>query len=196
MPGGEYERLPEDMRPYYVRTVPFLLQSSCLCQRDGPAAEAGRRLMRSRPRAGVLPPPPSQFLPFIQGPRNCLGQYFALLESRVILGVLAQRFTFTPVDAAKQARASPGRPGLRRRQQGCTCAYGSSFVPVLVHSLTSSSLPPPFPRPAGRDAPQRHPHHAAARYEDGHHLSCLRKSAGRRQVLSAPLRHRWGDGPR
>ena len=34
------------------------------------------------------------FLPFIQGPRNCLGQYLALLEARVVLGVLTQRFTF------------------------------------------------------------------------------------------------------
>lgn len=30
------------------------------------------------------------FLPFIQGPRNCLGQYLALLEARVVLGVLIQ----------------------------------------------------------------------------------------------------------
>ena len=35
-------------------------------------------------------PAPEQFLPFIQGPRNCLGQYFALLEARVILSTLCQ----------------------------------------------------------------------------------------------------------
>lgn len=29
-----------------------------------------------------------QFVPFIQGPRNCLGQHFALLEARVVLGLL------------------------------------------------------------------------------------------------------------
>ena len=29
-----------------------------------------------------------QFVPFIQGPRNCLGQYFALLEARIVLGLL------------------------------------------------------------------------------------------------------------
>eukprot|EP00887_Chlorella_sp_A99_P007491 scaffold2.g7491.t1 len=50
---------------------------------------------------------PYMFLPFIQGPRNCLGQYFSLLESRVILGVLSQRFTFTPVDPASQGRTHP-----------------------------------------------------------------------------------------
>jgi len=35
-----------------------------------------------------------KFVPFIQGPRNCLGQYLALLEARVVLSLLAQRFTF------------------------------------------------------------------------------------------------------
>lgn len=31
-----------------------------------------------------------QFVPFIQGPRNCLGQYFALLEARVVLSLLCK----------------------------------------------------------------------------------------------------------
>mmetsp|Transcript_6601 Transcript_6601/g.16013 ORF Transcript_6601/g.16013 Transcript_6601/m.16013 type:complete len:221 (-) Transcript_6601:175-837(-) len=36
------------------------------------------------------------FLPFINGPRNCIGQHFSLLESRVILGMLVRRYEFTP----------------------------------------------------------------------------------------------------
>ena len=47
------------------------------------------------------------FLPFIQGPRNCLGQYFALLEARVLLGELSKRFTFTPVDVVGQGTTHP-----------------------------------------------------------------------------------------
>ncbi|KXZ46282.1 hypothetical protein GPECTOR_45g152 [Gonium pectorale] len=35
------------------------------------------------------------FLPFIQGPRNCLGQHLALLEARVVLSLLQRRFAFT-----------------------------------------------------------------------------------------------------
>ncbi|KAK9835127.1 hypothetical protein WJX81_000142 [Elliptochloris bilobata] len=38
---------------------------------------------------------PFMFVPFIQGPRNCLGQYFALLEARIVLALLVKRFTFT-----------------------------------------------------------------------------------------------------
>lgn len=40
---------------------------------------------------------PYKFVPFIQGPRNCLGQHFALLEARVVLSLLTKRFVFKPV---------------------------------------------------------------------------------------------------
>lgn len=50
---------------------------------------------------------PYMFVPFIQGPRNCLGQYFALLEARVILALLCQKFTFSPVDPEKQGLTHP-----------------------------------------------------------------------------------------
>lgn len=64
MPGGEYDRFDEDIRPY-------------------------------------------MFMAFVQGPRNCLGQTFALLEARVVLGNLVREFTFTPVDAARQGETHP-----------------------------------------------------------------------------------------
>lgn len=50
---------------------------------------------------------PFMFVPFIQGPRNCLGQYFALLEARVVLGALCQRFEFSPVDSDLQGLTHP-----------------------------------------------------------------------------------------
>jgi cytochrome P450 len=34
------------------------------------------------------------FVPFIAGPRNCLGQHLALLEARVVLSALVKNFKF------------------------------------------------------------------------------------------------------
>uniref|UniRef100_A0A7S3CVE0 Cytochrome P450 n=1 Tax=Palpitomonas bilix TaxID=652834 RepID=A0A7S3CVE0_9EUKA len=35
---------------------------------------------------------PFAWIPFINGPRNCLGQHFSLLESKIVLGLLIRRF--------------------------------------------------------------------------------------------------------
>lgn len=39
-------------------------------------------------------PAPYTFLPFLEGPRNCLGQHLSLLESKIVLALLAQRYNF------------------------------------------------------------------------------------------------------
>lgn len=65
-------------------------------------------------------PEPFTFLPFIDGPRNCLGQYLALLESKIVLATLVQRFRFSlpqPSDQAGRKHPSmvpviPDDPGL------------------------------------------------------------------------------------
>ena len=38
---------------------------------------------------------PFTFLPFIEGPRNCLGQYLALLESKIVLSLLFKEYEIT-----------------------------------------------------------------------------------------------------
>ena len=53
------------------------------------------------------------YLPFIQGPRNCLGQYLALLEARVVLATLLKRFKFVSASSkngAKHTKAIPIAP--------------------------------------------------------------------------------------
>lgn len=41
------------------------------------------------------PFPSGRFMPFASGPRNCVGQTFALMEAKIILAMLILRFSFT-----------------------------------------------------------------------------------------------------
>ena len=50
--------------------------------------------------------PEFTFVPFIDGVRNCLGQHLALLEVRAVLGLLVQRYDFTPATDMEGERAS------------------------------------------------------------------------------------------
>jgi cytochrome P450 len=45
-----------------------------------------------------------RWLPFITGPRSCVGQHFSLLEAKIVLSRLALRYEFTPVPENSDAR--------------------------------------------------------------------------------------------
>ena len=57
---------------------------------------------------------PYAFLAFIHGLRNCLGQHLAILESKIILSRLTQKYEFTFVDYMKENLKDKGYdPGHR-----------------------------------------------------------------------------------
>lgn len=45
-----------------------------------------------------------RWLPFITGPRSCVGQHFSLLEAKIVLSRLALRYDFVPVPENSDAR--------------------------------------------------------------------------------------------
>jgi len=70
-------------------------------------------------------PKPYTFLPFIDGPRFCLGQYLALLESKMVISLLVQRYKIK----CKDERIHDGEP--RHRYMVPIIPKGSVEVIVL-----------------------------------------------------------------
>lgn len=73
------------------------------------------------------PRPRGAFFPFGDGQRKCIGEHFAKMEARIILSILASRFTFTPVpghrvetDPSVTLRPRGGLPlqlGVRQKRE-------------------------------------------------------------------------------
>jgi beta-ring hydroxylase len=65
-----------------------------------------------------------RWLPFLNGPRSCVGQHFALLEAKIVLSLLTQRFDLTPEPGNSNARhrfnvpvGPAGKIGMRVRRR-------------------------------------------------------------------------------
>lgn len=100
MPGGEFDRFSEDIRQYMVRWLLIhclLLAVHCILGSLGSVwfgdLSGALCMCLTVPCCAVFclkVPCAMQFVPFIQGPRNCLGQNFALLEARIVLALLVK----------------------------------------------------------------------------------------------------------
>ncbi len=90
--------------------------------------------------------PPTAWRPFERGPRNCIGQELANLESRLIIAIVARQYNFVKVGQGESDLSEKGLPVLDAKGQykvkselynvsrGCPCldqivARGSTNVP-------------------------------------------------------------------
>ena len=100
LPGGEAETMPD--------SAPVEKKANSLGSKG--ASENGSAEGEGELVQGLRA---FNYLPFIQGPRNCLGQYFALLEARIVLARLVARFDFvkaTPGGAKRHPAVIPTGP--------------------------------------------------------------------------------------
>lgn len=58
------------------------------------------RFAKGASRAGIHP---NAFFPFSLGPRSCVGQNFAMLEAKIVLAMILQRWSFRLFPAYKHA---------------------------------------------------------------------------------------------
>ncbi len=87
---------------YEIPTGTTLLSSQWILHRDPRFFESPERFLPERWLGGLEQNlPPGAYFPFGDGPRRCIGQGFAMLESALVIAAIAQKYKF---------RLKPGFP--------------------------------------------------------------------------------------
>jgi cytochrome P450 len=82
-------------------------------------------------RWNTLDPTPYEYLPFSSGSRMCIGAYFALMEMKIVLAIMLQRFRFSLVPNSKIDRT------------GVILCYPKQGLPLVLHPQDHNFAKPP-----------------------------------------------------
>jgi cytochrome P450 len=110
---------PFELGPYHLPTGTHLVFSPAVTHRRPDIYAEPNRFMPSRWE--TIDPTPYEFLPFGAGPRRCLGATFAMMELRLAVPMIVQRFRIEVPD------------GTRVDRSGTVLSFPRGGLPIVLH---------------------------------------------------------------
>jgi cytochrome P450 len=128
---------PFQLGPYELLKGTNVVWSAAVTHRIPALYPQPQRFMPERWR--MLDPSPYEYIPFGGGPRRCLGAEFALLEMRLVLPLIVQRFRLSLAEGVKIDRGGPifvfPSPSLPMRVQPPGTPFTKSTVRGNIHAV-------------------------------------------------------------
>jgi cytochrome P450 len=127
-----------------------------------------------KPDRFLQPIAPYTFLPFVEGPRMCLGQYLSLLESKVVISLLLSEYRYVlvlvllPWCIVGVAAVDVARKDLRTLQHSSSCC--SFLFNLLTACHCCVSCYPRFEVTNPEDAGLKHPYMIPIIPKTGHFM--------------------------